>query len=220
MLWLNKVLSISVSQYKYLHSTPAKKDVPLHPRENCLSRTWNWHNSQNIGDKSLKKSEWEREREGQRERERENNWGGGGGAEDAFPGWPLAPWTTCYDKCVTHYDAKNTPRLPNDAKPLKDLAGSGAGSKFDAREFLSLTSADPLKTTHTCGIDTYTHKDKNAPISDPGQEKQHYEESINQFFLGVADHHWPPGITVPGGNDTQTNTHKTHRLLIPDKTLS
>lgn len=25
-----------------------------------------------------------------------------------FSGWPLAPWTTHYDKCVTHYYAKNT----------------------------------------------------------------------------------------------------------------
>ena len=28
--------------------------------------------------------------------------------KDAYSGWPLAPWTTHYDKCVTHYYAKNT----------------------------------------------------------------------------------------------------------------
>lgn len=28
--------------------------------------------------------------------------------KDAYLGWPLAPSMTHYDKCVTHYNAKNT----------------------------------------------------------------------------------------------------------------
>lgn len=68
--------------------------------------------------------------------------------KDAYSGWPLAPWTTHYDKCVTHYDAKNILASEREAKPLKYLAGSLPASWLQSQHW------------HTHTLTSHTHSDR------------------------------------------------------------